>query len=63
MSISDALDIIRNGRATQFDPHVVDAFISQLDTIKALYAASAQTPNPDNITDIQPAGDLSTAAA
>jgi HD-GYP domain-containing protein (c-di-GMP phosphodiesterase class II) len=63
MSIADALEIIRDGRGTQFDAHVVDAFISQLDSITALYAASSQSLDSDENNVVRSAGDLSAAAA
>jgi HD-GYP domain-containing protein (c-di-GMP phosphodiesterase class II) len=63
MTIADALDIIHDGRGTQFDPNVVDAFTSQLDSITALYAGSAETLDTYDIGVVRSTGDLSMAAA
>jgi putative two-component system response regulator len=37
MSWDHALEIIRTGRGTQYDPTVVDAFLGQLDAARAVY--------------------------
>jgi len=37
-SIEEALQILREGRGTQFDPEVVDVFFDQLDEILAVVA-------------------------
>jgi hypothetical protein len=63
MPVADALDIIRDGRGTQFDAHVVDAFISQLEMVTALYAEGAGAVGVPDFDDVRPAGDLSSAAA
>jgi putative two-component system response regulator len=36
--IEDALQILRDGRGTQFDPQVVDVFFDQLEQILAVVA-------------------------
>jgi hypothetical protein len=63
MSIPDALEIILGGRGTQFDARVVDAFISQLEIVTALYAEGAGAVGVPDVDDVRPAGDLSSAAA
>lgn len=63
MAVSDALNIIRDGRGTQFDPHVVDAFINRLDTIIALYAESVGRVCSHDDDLAQSAGSVSTVAA
>jgi hypothetical protein len=40
IDIPEAVEIIRAGRGTQFDPDVVDAFLRRLDAVGALHAES-----------------------
>jgi hypothetical protein len=40
IAIPEAVEIIRGGRGTQFDPDVVDAFLRRLDAVRALHAES-----------------------
>jgi HD-GYP domain-containing protein (c-di-GMP phosphodiesterase class II) len=40
IEISDAVAILREGRGTQFDPEIVDAFLRQVDAVSALHAES-----------------------
>jgi putative two-component system response regulator len=47
-SIEEALDILRDGRGTQFDPQVVDVFFDNLDEILAVIA---QYRDPDEPLD------------
>ena len=56
MPIDDAVELIREGRGTQFDPDVVDAFLRRLDEVASLHtdcppdAGSAQPlPEPDAV--------------
>jgi hypothetical protein len=63
MGLPDAIEIIREGRGTQFDPHVVDAFISQLESVASLHAQSADARCVDDLELLAPAGRLSTSAA
>jgi hypothetical protein len=42
IDIPEAVEIIRGGRETQFDPAVVDAFLRRLDAIHALHAENAE---------------------
>ena len=41
IDIEEAIEIIRGGRGTQFDPRVVDAFLRRRDEVGALYAENA----------------------
>ena len=41
IDIEEAVEIIRAGRGTQFDPHVVDAFLRRRDALGALHAGNA----------------------
>jgi HD-GYP domain-containing protein (c-di-GMP phosphodiesterase class II) len=40
MSVAAAVEILREGSGTQFDPRAIDAFLQQLDAIVALRAAA-----------------------
>jgi hypothetical protein len=42
IDIPEAVEIIRGGRGTQFDPDIVDAFLCQLDAVCALHAESLE---------------------
>jgi response regulator RpfG family c-di-GMP phosphodiesterase len=42
IDIAEAVEIIRSGGATQFDPQVVDAFMGRLDAVRALHAESVE---------------------
>jgi hypothetical protein len=54
MGVPDAVTIIRQGRGTQFDPVVVDAFLQRIDQVIALYSESRplETRPP---TEVEPA--------
>lgn len=47
MEIPEAIDLIRGGRGTQFDPDVVDAFLRRLDAVVALHADTSGEPVPE----------------
>jgi hypothetical protein len=47
----EAVEIIRAGNGTQFDPEVVDAFLRQLDALGALHARSAEEAVSDDALD------------
>jgi hypothetical protein len=48
IEMPEAVEIIRAGRGTQFDPEVVNAFLRQLHAVGALHARSAEHPVSDN---------------
>ena len=45
-SIEEALNILRNGRGTQFDPQIVDVFFDQLDAILEIVAVYCEPDEP-----------------
>ena len=45
-SIEEALQILREGRGTQFDPQVVDVFFDQLDEILEIVALYREADEP-----------------
>jgi len=47
IDVSEAVQIIRGGRGTQFDPEVVDAFLRRLDAVRALHDQCGETGAPD----------------
>jgi hypothetical protein len=56
IDIEEAIEIIRGGRGTQFDPRVVDAFLRRRDEVGALYAENA-------VCEAEPALTLATGSA
>lgn len=50
MSVPEAVDVIREGRGTQFDPMVVDAFLDILDRVVAVHHRHADAPPPEPLT-------------
>lgn len=48
MEIEDALDIIRAGRGTQFDPGLVDAFLRQVDALTTMAVENRAAPERAN---------------
>jgi hypothetical protein len=56
MRVRDAVTIIREGRGTQFDPAVVDAFLRRIDQVIALYSDSRHLESvPPAPAAVQPA--------
>jgi hypothetical protein len=47
--VDDAVQIIREGRGTQFDPRVVDAFLRSLEAIRATRERDADPATPDAV--------------
>ncbi len=47
IDIPDAVEIIRGGRGTQFDPDVVDAFLCRIGAVSALHAESVDVDSGD----------------
>jgi putative two-component system response regulator len=45
-SIDEALNILRNGRGTQFDPQIVDVFFDKLDEILEIVAVYCEPDEP-----------------
>jgi putative two-component system response regulator len=49
MSVMEAVEVIRQGRGTQFDPEVVDAFLDILDEVVAVQRRHADEPVPAKV--------------
>ena len=59
MRVRESVAIIREGRGTQFDPAVVDAFLRRIDQVIALYSESRQAeagsaPSPEPSATAEP---------
>jgi putative two-component system response regulator len=54
IAIPDAVQIIADGRATQFDPAVVNAFLRQIDRVTALHEENLECDEDDAARELVP---------